>query len=184
MKFVITSLDRISAVLLALGCLATLLMMLHVCADVIGRLLFRHPIGGTLEVVTYIYMVAVVFLPMAVVQSKRQHLIVELFSQVFPKRVLAGLDGVVALLACVFMIALAWYSGHDALAQTLIRETAPSELNPVPIWPARWMVTAAAALSALYLGLQAFADLLLATTGTAPSFNAGGIETSTNVDAI
>ena len=165
MKFLLRLLDPLSAATLALGCTATLLMMLHVVVDVAARVGLRQPIGGTLETVTYIYMVAVVFLPLAMVQRRRQQIIVELFTQLLPPRALALLDGAVAAVACVFMVALAWYSGHEAWAHTLIRETAPSATNPVPIWPARWMVVAGAALVSLYLALQSAADLTLAITG-------------------
>ncbi|VTU29899.1 TRAP-type C4-dicarboxylate transport system, small permease component [Variovorax sp. PBS-H4] len=158
-------LNRLSTATLVLGAAATLLMMLHVVVDVIARVVFKRPVGGTLETVTYIWMVAVVFLPLAMVQRRRQQIIVELFSQVLPPRVLALLDGIVAAIACCFMLGLTWYSGHEAWAQTLIREAAPSPTSPVPIWPARWMVVAGAGLVAVYLALQSAADLRLAVTG-------------------
>lgn len=165
MNALVRLLNPLSTATLALGCLATLLMMLHVVVDVTARVVFRQPIGGTLETVTYLYMVAVVFLPLAMVQRRRQQIIVELFTQVLPPRVLALLDSAVAALACLFMLALTWYSGHEAWAQTLIRETAPSASNPVPIWPARWMVVVGAALVSLYLAIQSAADLRFAFTG-------------------
>lgn len=167
MKLLVGPLDRASSWLFALGGAATLAMMLHVCVDVLGRLLFNAPIPGTLEVVTYVYMVAVVFLPLGMVQRRRQQIIVELFSQVFPRRVLAGLDGSIALVGCAFMLTLAWASGEDAWAKTLIRETAPSELNPVPIWPVRWTVVIGALLAAAYLLRQAIADLKVASGAVA-----------------
>ena len=165
MNLLVRLLKPLSTGTLVLGCVATLLMMLHVVADVIARVVFKVALGGTLETVTYIYMVAVVFLPLAMVQRRRQQIIVELFSQVLPPRVLALLDGIVGTLACLFMVALAWFSAHEAWAQTLIRETAPSPTNPVPIWPARWMVVAGAALVALYLAIQSVDDLCMAATG-------------------
>lgn len=165
MNVLVRLLNPLSTAALALGCAATLLMMLHVVVDVTARVVFKRPIGGTLETVTYIYMVAVVFLPLAMVQRRRQQIIVELFTQLLPPRVLALLDGVVAAVACVFMLALAYYSGQEAWAQTLIRETAPSPTNPVPIWPARWMVVVGAGLVAAYLAIQSAADLRLAFTG-------------------
>jgi len=156
---------------LAIGCAATLLMMLHVSLDVFTRLVIKYPIGGTLETVTYIYMVAVVFLPLAMVQRRRQQIIVEIFSQMLSRRTLALLDGIVAVIGCVFMLAMAWFSAHEAWAATLIRETAPSTHNAVPIWPARWMVVVGAGLAALYLAVQATADLTLAATGCRAAFD-------------
>ena len=171
MKLLLRILNPASSLTLAVGCMATLFMMLHVSLDVIARLVFKYPIGGTLETVTYIYMVAVVFLPLAMVQRRRQQIIVEIFSQMLPKRALALLDGFVAVIGCVFMLALTWFSAHEAWASTLIRETAPSTQNAVPIWPARWMVVIGAGLVALYLALQAAADLSLAATGRRAAFD-------------
>ena len=158
-------LNRLAAAALFLGCAATLLMMVHVSLDVSGRLLLQQAVGGTLETVTYTYMVAVVFLPLAMVQRRRQQIIVEIFSQVFPPRVLALLDGLVAVVGFAFMALMAWFSAQEAWAQTLIRETAPSTHNPVPIWPARWFVVAGAVMVAAYMALQAAADLYLAVAG-------------------
>lgn len=158
-------LDQATDVSMALGCLATLLMMLHVAGDVTLRLLLRQPIPGTLETVTYVYMVAVVFLPLAMVQRRRQQIVVELFTHAVPPRLLAVLDGCVGLLGAVFMAAVTWFSGKEAWAQTLIRETAPSMMNPVPIWPARWFVVVGAGLVGLYLLMHAIDDLRLAAAG-------------------
>lgn len=164
-------LDRLSAAALFVGCLCTLLMMVHVTVDVVGRLVFKQVIGGTLEMVTYIYMVAIVFLPLAMVQRRRQQIIVEIFSQFLPPRTLALLDGSVGFVACIFMAFMAWCSGVEAWSQTLIHETAPSTANPVPIWPARWMVALGAALVAVLMALQSVADLGYAITGRRLAFN-------------
>lgn len=164
-------LNLLASLALGVGCVATLLMMIHVSVAVVGRLVFHLAIGGTLETVTYIYMVAVVFLPLAAVQRRREQIIVEIFSHMLRPRTLAVLDGIVGILACVFMVTLTWFSAHEAWAQTLIRETAPSTANPVPIWPARWLVVLGSALTALYLAVQAAADLALAVSGRHASFD-------------
>src|SRR6266567_2009403 len=63
--------------------IALILMMLHVNADVVGRLLLNHPIPVTIEVVSYYYMVAVIFLPLAAVERADHHIAVDLLSQHF-----------------------------------------------------------------------------------------------------
>src|SRR5690606_30864777 len=63
----------------ALASVITILMMLNVSADVIGRTLFNKPVHATLEIVESIYMVCICFLPMAMVQHDREHLLIELF---------------------------------------------------------------------------------------------------------
>ena len=72
MTRLLKALDRIADLLLIAGCAVTLAMMLHVTADVLGKVLFNHPINRTLEVVTYYYMVGCVFLPLAMVQRKQR----------------------------------------------------------------------------------------------------------------
>lgn len=155
-------LARVAIASLAIGCLATLAMMLHVTLDVIGRVSGLWRVQGALETVTFIYMVAVVFLPLALVQAERRQIVVDLFAQMLPRRLAAFLDGLMGLLGAAFMLAFAWYGAEEALQQTLIFETAPSTTSPVPIWPARWMVVLAGAPVALYLFLQAIRNLAFA----------------------
>lgn len=169
-------LEKAAAALLAVGCLMTLLMMVHVSLDVSGRLVFSAPLGGTLETVTYIYMVGCVFLPLTMVQRRRQQIIVEVFSQVLPPRALALLDGLVGIAGVGFMLAIAWFSGGEAWLQTLSREVAPSTQHPVPIWPARWLVPLGAAGVALTLAVQTAADLLFAVRGVPAAFDSARLE--------
>lgn len=155
---------------LAVGCLATLLMMLHVSADIAARQLTSWRVPATLETVTYVYMVLIAFLPLAMVQAKRQQIVVELFTELLPPRVLALLDGVVGVVGCVFIAGVTWFSAKLAWNQTLIWEAAPSMTAPVPIWPVRWMLVLGWALLALHLAVQTAAYLAQAATGRAPAF--------------
>ena len=98
------ALDRFSNALLAIGCGFAILMMLHVTADVLGKWLFGHPITGTLEVVTFIYMSACIFLPLGIVQRQRAQITVEVFTHSLPPRALAGLDAVVGLFCGIFVV--------------------------------------------------------------------------------
>ncbi len=72
--------DIASWILMAIGGVVIILLMLHITADVAGKYFFNTPIIGTLEIVSRYYMVAVVFLPLAFVQIRRQHLTVEMFT--------------------------------------------------------------------------------------------------------
>ena len=155
---------------LALGCLATFLMMLHVSADIIARQLTSWRVPATLESVTYIYMVMIAFLPLAMVQARRQQIVVELFTELLPPRLTALLDGVVGLIGCAFLAGVTWYSAGLAWKQTLIWEAAPSMAAPVPIWPVRWMLVLGWALVTIHLLLQSAAHLVTAVTGRSPVF--------------
>ena len=48
-----------------LGALALVAMMVHVTADVVLKITLNWPVAGTLEIVSYVYMVACTFLPLA-----------------------------------------------------------------------------------------------------------------------
>ena len=79
-------LGRLANALAFLGGIAVVLMMLHICADVIAKYVFNSPIPGTLEIVSNYYMVATVFLPLALVERKNAHIAVEILSQHLPTR--------------------------------------------------------------------------------------------------
>ena len=68
MRLIVVSLaELLRRGLMIVAGLCFCVMAIHVTADVFMKYLFRHPIVGTLESVTYYYMVAAVFLPLAAV---------------------------------------------------------------------------------------------------------------------
>lgn len=150
---------------LVLGCVATFLMMLHVCADVLTRQFTTWRVPGTLETVTYVYMVVIAFLPLAMVQARRQQISVELFVELIPPRMLALLDGLVGLVGTVFLIVMTWFSLRLAWSQTQIWEAAPSMTAPVPIWPVRWLLSLSWILVCIHLAVQTVESLTHAWTG-------------------
>ena len=97
--------DRILAAashaLLALGAIIIGLMAVHVIVDVLARYSFNQPLPGTIEIVSLYYMVAVIFLPVAYVQMRRQHIVVTQFTDWLPVRGRLSLDGLVGILATV-----------------------------------------------------------------------------------
>ena len=58
-------------------------MMGHVVLDVFLKFAFNAPLIGTLETVSYYYMVGAVFLPLGAVELKKEHVHVDLFIQFF-----------------------------------------------------------------------------------------------------
>jgi TRAP-type C4-dicarboxylate transport system permease small subunit len=160
------ALDRVSDVLLFFGCAVTFLMVVHVTVDVAGKYLLGMPIIGTLEVVTYVYMVGCIFLPLAVVQRQRGQVMVEVFTHSLSPRSLAALDGVVGAVCVLFIGALAWHCGRYAWIQTLFQETTKVAEYDMPIWYARWFPAVGLACCAFYLALQSLADLRFAVFGT------------------
>jgi len=78
---------------------AIVAMMLLTCADVVLRL-FRRPIPGTYELVSFLGAVAVSF-AMALTSAEKGHIAVSVVTDLLPKRlqgILAGITGALGLL--------------------------------------------------------------------------------------
>ena len=148
-------LQRVSGVMLFLGAMAILLMTFHVTADVLFKISLNYPIVGTLEVVTYFYMVACIFLPLAAVQASRSLISVELFTQNLSPANIGRLDAFGALLTALYLGLIAWWGGVQALGKTRIGETVDATYFELPIWPMRWLLVLCCGVAALIALLQA-----------------------------
>lgn len=135
---------------------AILLMMLHVSADVLFKYLLNLPIVGTLEMVSQYYMVAVVFLPLAAIEFRREHILVELFTIRFGKRAVAALDSFSCLLAAVFSGCVTWMSAIEAYRRTLTFDLVDAVYYRIYVWPTRWFLTIGFGLFTLVLILHFF----------------------------
>lgn len=152
--------EKLSWLLLWIGAIALLLLMLHVSADVAGKYIFNRPIPGTLEVVANYYMVACVFLPLAFVQLRRQHLFVEMFTLGLNTRNTVLLDGFVALLSTAYTGVLTWLVFNQAIDATIQGEIQDVTYFDLPVWPVRWILPLSFGLMTLILALQGVNDLI------------------------
>lgn len=140
-------LDRLIFISLVVGGAGIILMMLHITIDVVSRNFLSYSLIGTVEIVSYYYMISAVFLPLAFVERKSEHIEVELFIQNMPIRqqnysyIFGRLTGI------VFFSILAYQSWLDAVQYTRIGEQ-PMGLN-LAIWPARWILPASFGLIVL-----------------------------------
>lgn len=151
--------------LMWLGCAALALMMLHVTADVAGKYLLGQPIVGTLETVSHYYMVAAVFLPLAIVQKHRGQIIVDIATQHLQPRRLALVEGLVSLIALGFLVLFVWQATRRAVEMTAVLEKVNAAHFPIDIWPTRWFVVAGAVSVTGFMALQAANDFAFAFTG-------------------
>ncbi|MCO6381540.1 MAG: TRAP transporter small permease [Vannielia sp.] len=119
------------------ACLVMLLMMAHITLDVGVRYFVNGQIVGTLEWVSFYYMVALVFLAFGYVELKSENIRVDLFAQMMPKPVQLGLYVFACALGLIFFGMLFWQSLSDALRATRNAEEAMSNFRFL-IWPARW----------------------------------------------
>tara|TARA_R110000787_G_scaffold6137_10_gene21755 strand:- start:15832 stop:16422 length:591 start_codon:yes stop_codon:yes gene_type:complete len=140
-----------------IGGVSVVLMMIHVVADIIAKYLFNSPIEGTLEVVSAYYMVAVVFLPLAIAELRREHIIVDMFIRHFaftPRVYTYVLTG---LITAGFYGLLAYETGEAALHALKINEVMMGT-SFVVVWPSRWFLPigfGAITLAILFHVLQA-----------------------------
>ncbi|NDW33079.1 TRAP transporter small permease subunit [Salipiger sp. PrR007] len=122
---------------MALACAFMLLMMVHITTDVAVRFFFDGRLIGTLEIVSYYYMVVIVFLSLGYVELRGEHIRVDLFAKMLPQTVQLGLYVLACALGLIFFGMLFWQSAQDAISATRRAEEAMSNFT-FYIWPARW----------------------------------------------
>ncbi|KRS11666.1 hypothetical protein XM53_15475 [Roseovarius atlanticus] len=120
-----------------LAAIALLLMMLHVTAEVVARATGWVTLIGTLEIVSYYYMILLVMLPMGFVELKHEHIRVDLFVQMMPARMQFVLYLLSCVMCIVFFAMMFRQSLLDAWNSMQRKETIMSNFI-FYIWPSRW----------------------------------------------
>ena len=134
------------------GAVLIVIMMLHISADVAARWFFGVSIVGTLEYVSYIYMVSVVFLPLGRVQQERGHVLVEVISNLFPPKVTEWVDRGALLFSFGYVSFIGWWGWQEAVRSFRRNEILPLIDTDLPLWPSRFVVP---------IGLAAMAVVIL-----------------------
>lgn len=138
----------ISDRLLEIGGLLLLVMMFHVTLDVALKYLLNQPVPGTLEIVSYYYMVGAVFLPIAFVELTRGSVAVDLFYDRMPYVMqLACMVGVLGICTAVYA-GLAWITLGDALRSWRTGEVVMGPVTVV-VWPSRFVLPLSFGLGAI-----------------------------------
>ncbi|NQV55203.1 MAG: TRAP transporter small permease [Rhodospirillales bacterium] len=154
--------ERISAlasnIAMVAACAFILLMMLHVTLDVLGKFFFTAPAPATIETVMFYYMVALVFLPFAYIARGEGHIFVELFTRKMSTRSRSFLDGIMGILTLIWVLALTWYAGEEAVTVTIAGEFQETAEGLLYIWPSRWFVPVGCGIMALAVVLRVTQD--------------------------
>ena len=134
--------------LLDLAGIVLFLMMVHVASDVAGRYFLNSPIPGTLEIVSYYYMVPAVFLPLATIELTRGSIAVDLFFMMMSDPMKRASVFLVLVLSTVVYAGLAYVTAGDALRSFSRSEVV---MGPVTIlvWPTRVILPLSFALGGL-----------------------------------
>lgn len=122
---------------MVLAALFLVLMALHVSLDVGLRYLFGKSFTGTLEFVSFYYMVAVVFLPLAYVELQREHISVDVLVGRLPPVAQLTLYLFASTLGLLYFGMLCYQSYLDAVRATVRMETAMANFI-FYLWPSRW----------------------------------------------
>lgn len=119
---------------------AVVLTMLHISADVLSRLLFRMPLPGTITIVASFYMVAIVFLPLALAERRRAHISVEILWALYPRRIRYWLSIVTSLTTIVIFSILALSSVGKAWTSFRTGSVLLQDDVILPVWVAQFLI--------------------------------------------
>lgn len=150
-----------------IAALATIVMMLHVTADVAARNFFNAPLVGTLEIAANYHMAALAFLPLALIAREKGHIIVELFTTWMNPNPRAILDGVVGIVTAIYVGVFTWKALGVAIEKTEIRDAKEAGFGFIEVWPARWLVFVGFGLMAFYIVYYVINDLRDGLSGKA-----------------
>ena len=158
------ALTRALALIAGLG---VVVMMAHICADVVARNVLAVSIPGTSEIVARYYMVAVAFLPLAFLERERAMIAVELIDRALPPRVLLLSDIAVGLLTTAVYATLTWVTYRTA-ASNYASGTFVDVLGARwPVWPSYFLPVAGFALGTV-LALLRMVEAALPSVGRRP----------------
>ncbi|PWL16469.1 TRAP transporter small permease [Falsochrobactrum shanghaiense] len=129
----------ITWVLSILTGLAAIAMLLHVNADVIMKYLANSPMPGTSEITARYYMLALVFLPLALIELKNAAVTVELFFDMFSPAVQRICLVIGYLAQGIFFGCLAYQSALSAWASYLKNEYVEG-VHLIIVWPAAFIL--------------------------------------------
>lgn len=152
-------------ILAYLGGTFILLMMFQIVADVAGREFLGFAIDGTLEIVSFYYMVAVTFFPLAYVSHYEGHITVELFTRGLSPRRIAGLEAIVGIVCLAFVVLLVRESWIAAIESFETGEMWETSDDLITIWPSRFALPIGVALMGVYMIFRIVNDIRTAMDG-------------------
>ncbi len=125
---------------LYLAMFLALIMALHITAEIVGRRFFNYPLSGTIEIVSYFYMVSVSFLPLGYSQAVGEHISADAFMAVIPRGWRPVAEWLGKMLSVAICLILLWATTQMAIQQTQLGEAVQSAYFDIPVWWTRWLV--------------------------------------------
>lgn len=113
------------------------LMMAQTVADVLSSNFLGRPIESNLEIISTYYMVMVVFLPLAFVELRHEHINVDLVVNLLPRALQRAVLVFGYLVSAAFFAILAFQTWADAVNSWRVNEILMGAAY-VTIWPAKF----------------------------------------------
>lgn len=160
----LSRIDRIvelwSRALLALAILAGFAMMIHVSVDVFSRSFLNAPLRQTNQMVAAYYMIAVAFLPIALLGIRDEHISVDVLTSLMPPWLRKVCAIFATLLGMAYMYVFTWQSWISAGRRTAQGEVLEISGGYMIVWPARWFLPIAGASLFLVFTLRLVRQIL------------------------
>ena len=102
----------VAKALAVLSSVTVLLMMIQTVVDVTSNNLLGRPIEGNAEIIAAYYMVMIVFLPLAFVELRHEHINADLLVRSFPPPARRAVYAFGALVSLGFFGVLTWQTGY------------------------------------------------------------------------
>jgi len=99
--------DVLNKILMFVGSIAVLLLMSIATVNVCLRFFFNAPYRGAYELVGFLGAVVIAF-ALGYTQKRKDHIVVDILTEKFPKRVNRVLDGVNYLITTIFFSLVTW----------------------------------------------------------------------------
>jgi TRAP-type C4-dicarboxylate transport system permease small subunit len=146
--------DKLSRMLAFVAAIGVLAMMIHVCADILSRVLTGASLPATVEMVSYYYMLLVAFLPLAWVERRGGMISVELLDFMLSPRLRRVSDLLIAALGVVIYAVMAYASWLTAVRNYETGTFVVALQTKIITWPGYFLPPAGFALAAIIVTVR------------------------------
>ncbi|WP_165784411.1 TRAP transporter small permease subunit [Zhengella mangrovi] len=162
------AIDLMSKAMVRLSTIGIILMLLLVVADVLSRAVANVAIPGIDTIVASYLMVAIIFLPLALLQLLEENIAVDVLRDNVPNLVKDLFDITANLLAIGFYALLGWIYFKVAVEAFEIKEFVTGTWD-VPVWPARVFMPLGLFLGSVAAAAKLVEAFRVMLSGTTPS---------------
>jgi len=139
--------------LMLLGGLGIVLMMVNVTSDVVLKAIWNTPIQSTIEISSYYYMVAIVMLPMALIELEDEQIVVDLLFNHYPDWLQRACLTMASAAAMGILAVMTWRTGQDAIRAFRVGEVVMGNRDII-VWPSRCMLPLGFGMATVAAGLR------------------------------